>query len=163
MRRTAALIALGLTLFTAAACGDDKPTTTPTGAAPATSAASTGNNAEACAAFQALFAQDRMTKFGVPIGQLIAARNAKNDAAAKDAEAKVKAEIDGLQADVAKISATATDPAVKAQLDTVGAEIAKAKDLKFLDGVTKVEDLQGPFTTLISGWILPLAQTCGLK
>src|SRR3954470_782943 len=103
MRRTAALIALGLTLLTAAACGDNKTTTTPTAAAPTTAAASPDNE-KACAAFQALFAQDRMVKFGTPVGQLIAARNAKNDSAAKAAEAKVKEEIDGLQADVAKIS-----------------------------------------------------------
>jgi hypothetical protein len=162
MRRTIALIALGLTLLPAAACGTDKTTATPTTAAPATSAAAP-DNTQACTAFRALLAQDRMQKFGIPIGQLIAARNAKNDAAAKDAETKVKAELDGLQADVAKISATATDPVVKGQLDAAAAEIAKAKDLKFLDGVTKTEDLQGPFTTLISAWIAPLAQTCGLS
>jgi hypothetical protein len=164
MRRTAALIALGLTLFTAAACGDTKePTTAPTAAAPTTAAASTGNNEAACAAFEALFAQDRMQKFGIPIGQLIAARNAKNDAAVKDAEAKIKAELDGLQTDVQKISTDTTDPALKGQLDAAAAEMTKAKDLKFLDGVTKTEDLQAVFTPLISGWILPLAQACGLK
>jgi hypothetical protein len=104
-----------------------------------------------------------MVKFGTPVGTLIAARNAKNDAAAKDAEAKVKAEIEALRADVAKISADSTDPALKGQLDAAAAEIAKAKDLKFLDGVTKTEDLQGVFTPLITGWILPLAQACHLQ
>jgi hypothetical protein len=164
MRRTAALAALGLTLLTAAACGDTKePTTAPTAAAPTTAAASSANNEAACAAFEALFAQDRMQKFGVPVGQLIAARNAKNDAAAKEAEAKIKTELDGLVTDVQKISADAsTDPAVKAQLDAAAAQITSAKDLKFLDGVTKTTDLQGPFTTLITGWIQPLAKTCGL-
>jgi hypothetical protein len=163
MRRIAALAALGLTLLTAAACGGTKePTTGPTAAAPTTAAASADNTA-ACSAFKALFSTDRMTKFGVPIGQLIAARNAKNDAAAKDAETKVKAEIDALKADVQKISADSTDPALKTQLDLAAGEIAKATDLKFLDGVTKTADLQGVFTPLITAWIVPLAQSCNLQ
>jgi hypothetical protein len=164
MRRTAALIALGLTLVTAAACDDDATTTTgtPTAAAPTTTAPSP-DNAKACAAFNAVFSADRMTKLGTPIGRLINARNANNEAAAKDAKAKVKAQIEALRADVAKISADATDPALKVQLNAAAAEVAKAKDLKFLDGVTKTDDMQAVFTPLISGWLLPLAQACTLN
>jgi hypothetical protein len=164
MRRTVALVALGLTLLTAAACGDDTkdPTTAPTTAAP-TSAAASANTDKACADFKALFATDRMTKVGVPIGELLAYRNAGDDARAKDAEEKVKAEFDKIRTEVTTIAAESGDADLKSRLDQVAAEIEKSKDLKFLDEVDKVDELEKPFTEMLTGWILPIATVCDLN
>src|SRR5262245_5704170 len=116
-QRTAALIVLGLTMFTAAACSDDSKNQggAPTAAAPTSAAASAGNSDEACDAFKALFEEERMTKVGVPIGELIAYRNAKQDTNAKKAEDKVRAEFDKLRDEVKQISTSAGDPELQAK------------------------------------------------
>jgi hypothetical protein len=167
MRRIAALAALGLTMLAVTACGDTKePTTTaPTTAATtaaATSAAPSGNTDAACEQFKTVFAQDRMTQVGVPVGQLLAYRNAKDSANAKKAETKVKAEFDKLAADITKIGTDSGDPAFQAKMDAVVAEINKSKDLAFLDDVKDVGDLEKPFTEMLTAWILPIATTCDL-
>jgi hypothetical protein len=161
MRRTAALAALSLTLLAAAGCdGSREPTTSPTTAAAPTASADT---TRACAQFQQVFAEERMTQLGVSVGQLLAVREAGDQTAVTAAEEKVQQQVDKLAADVTTVGVESGDAELKAKLDQVAAEITKARDLAFLEGVKGVDNLEQPFTQLLTTWILPVAATCDLS
>jgi len=62
-----------------------------------------------------------------------------------------------------RLATTATDPDVRQRFEEVAANVAASKDLQFLVGVKKPEDLEKPFTTELTVWVVPIATTCDLS
>ncbi|MEV4416845.1 hypothetical protein [Catellatospora sp. NPDC049609] len=168
MRRLLAATALAVTLFGLSACADQSADPSASGSSPAATAAasvapsaSAGTDAKAvCAEFDKIFQGQATTNLGVAIGELLVARQGKDATKIAAAETKVKGELAKLQTGIADLSAKATDPAVKAKFDEVAANVGKAADLAFLEGTTKVEELEAKLTPAFLSWIMPLATTC---
>lgn len=164
MRRILMITAAAVALFGATACADTtpEPSASATTAAAAPSTAPSGTDAKAiCAEFDKVFEGQTMNSLGAAIGELFVAREAKDAAKIEAAETKIKAELTKLETGVTELGAKASDPAVKAKFDEVAANVKKATaDLTFLEGVTKVEELEAKLTPALLAWIMPLATTC---
>src|SRR5690606_28317726 len=94
------------------------------------------------------------------IGEYLVYREADMTDQAAEAEDKIKEQITGLADQVSGLADQAASEELKANLGDVETEIRSATDLAFLEGVESPEDLQEPMTTMLMGWITPVALTC---
>ncbi|MFD0594098.1 hypothetical protein ACFQZ4_17810 [Catellatospora coxensis] len=77
------------------------------------------------------------------------------------AETKLREALTALETQITGVGAVAADPAVKAAFDQVAANVRQtATDLAFLDGVTKISELEAKLTPALLSWIMPLARIC---
>jgi len=164
MRRAIIVLALGTALVSSACTNKPADTSgTPTTSAAATpSASAAANTDEVCASFEKLFGEDRMQTIGTRIGELIVYRQAGNTTQVTQTEERIRAELQKVSDEVAALATVATDSDAKERFGDVAANIVASKDLKFLAGVKKPEDLEKPLTTELATWVVPIAATCKL-
>lgn len=149
-RRSLAIAALLTVLGSATACGQSS-TTASTAANSASAAAASaapspsGNTAQVCDEANKIVTQDSGKAFGVQIGYLIRAEQAKNKTAEAGAKREIMAQADAWASGLRKLSGTATDPALNSALTQVanglaalGTDAYLAK-IKSLSDVTKLE------------------------
>lgn len=167
MRRLLLVVCLGLVLAPVAACADDSepaagsstPATTPA----ATTGPSAANAEQLCTEFEALFDESNFQVLGAAIGELIVYRQSGMTDQATQAEEKIKTQISEMATTVTGLSERAVDPELKSGFAEVATKIQSATDLAFLDGVTSVEQIQGPLTTMLLDWVAPVNQACGIS
>jgi hypothetical protein len=158
MRRL--LLAATITLFAMpiAACADDQPTAA--GTTPAVTASATGNTKEICEEIEAIFGNATFEPLGAAIGELIVYREQGMSAEAAQAETKIKDQITAIADKFTAAAQKADDPELKAKLESAATQVVAATDLKFLENVKSAEDIQGPMTTMLMGWMTPIAALC---
>ena len=159
MRRILLVAIAGLFTLPVAACADNagEPSSASTTPA-ATSGAS--NTEEVCQEIEAVFDESTFEPLGTSIGELIAFRQQGNSAEAAQAETEIKDQITAISDRFSAAAEKADDPELKQKLTTAAAQVSQATDLKFLENVQKPEDVQGPLTTLLTGWVTPIASVC---
>ena len=162
MRRLLLVVTLGLLTLPVAACADNSPNASATTPAPATSTDS-GNTEEVCKEIEAVFDQTTFEPLGASIGELIVYREAGDAAKVAETETKIKGQITAIADKFTAAAEKADDPELKAKLTGIAAQVTTATDLKFLENVKSPEDIEAPLTTMLMGWITPLATTCQMS
>jgi hypothetical protein len=120
------------------------------GAAPAVTAPAGGNAKEVCAAARKATAESVTTFIG-ELGKMLEATGAKNTKAVQTAQKNAEAALAAWSTAMKEQAARATDAQLKATLDELGAEVAKIKpDVNTLDG-GKLDQLQQRLDQLCAG------------
>lgn len=162
MRRFLTAVLVAASLLGASACADDKPapaSSPGTAAAPAPSGSTTAK--AVCAEFDKVFNGKARTDLATAIGGVLTARAGKDAAKTLAAETKLRDALTALETQIAAVGAVAADPAAKAAFDQVAANVHQSGvDLAFLDGVTKLADLEAKLTPMLLAWITPLSRIC---
>ncbi|WP_155374926.1 hypothetical protein [Catellatospora vulcania] len=162
MRRFLTAVLVGASLLGATACADDKPAPATAPSAAALPAPSGSTDAKAvCAEFDKVFNGKARTDLTTAIGGLLTARAGTDEAKKQAAETKLRDALTALETQITGVGAVAVDPAVKAAFDQVAANVRQTGvDLAFLDGVTKISELEAKLTPALLAWIMPLARIC---
>lgn len=162
MRRFLTAVLVAASLLGASACADDKPGPVPSSSAVAAPAPSGSTAAKAvCAEFDKVFNGKARADLTTAIGNVLKARAGTDAAKTQAAEAKLREAVTGLETQITAVGAVAADPAVKGAFDEVAAKVRQAGvDLAFLDGVTKISELEAKLTPALLSWIMPLARIC---
>ncbi|GAA2381270.1 hypothetical protein Cme02nite_51760 [Catellatospora methionotrophica] len=162
MRRFLTAVLVATALLGASACGADEPgpaSSPGTAAAPAPTG-STGAKA-VCAEFDKVFNGKARTDLATAIGGVLTARSGKDAAKTQAAETKLREALTALDTQIAGVGAVAADPAVKSAFDQVAANVRQSGvDLAFLEGVSKLSELEAKLTPVLLSWIMPLAKIC---
>ncbi|GAA1410837.1 hypothetical protein [Catellatospora coxensis] len=162
MRRFLTAVLVGVSLLGASACADDTPgpASSPSAAAAPAPSGSTAATA-VCAEFDKVFNGKARTDLTTAIGGVLKARAGTDAAKTQAAETKLREALTALETQITGVGAVAADPAVKAAFDQVAANVRQtATDLAFLDGVTKISELEAKLTPALLSWIMPLARIC---
>lgn len=164
MRRLLVVAALGLIAAPVAACtSDSEPSTAPTTPAASTTTEAANPDEAICAEFEAMFDGSNFEVIGAAIGEYLVYREAGMNDQATQAEDKIKEQINGLADQVTDLAGRASGADLKADLGDVATEIRSSTDLAFLEDVKSVEQLQGPMTAMLTEWITPVAESCGIS
>jgi hypothetical protein len=163
MRRFLAAALVAASLLGVAACADGKPAPGSSAGA-AASLPATGGSADAkavCTEFDKIFNGKARADLTTAIGGVLTARAGTDTAKVQAAETKLREAITALETQIAAAGATAADPAVKAGFEEVAANVrTSGADLAFLEGVTKIGELETKLTPALLSWIMPLARIC---
>lgn len=164
MRRLLVVAALGLIVAPVAACSNSgEPSTAPTTPAASPTTPAANPDEEVCAEFEAIFDGANFEVIGAAIGEYLVYREAGLEDEATKAEDKIKEQINGMADQVTDLAGRANGAELKAGLGDVATEIRSATDLGFLEDVKSPEQLQGPMTAMLTGWITPVAESCGIS
>lgn len=163
MRRFLTAVLVGVSLLGASACADDTPGPAASSSSAAAAPAPSGSTAAAavCAEFDKVFNGKARTDLTAAIGGVLKARAGTDAAKKQAAETKLREALTALETQITGVGAVAADPAVKAAFDQVAANVRQTgADLAFLDGVTKISELEAKLTPALLSWIMPLARIC---
>ncbi|BCJ41179.1 hypothetical protein GCM10010168_45230 [Actinoplanes ianthinogenes] len=168
MRRTILAVTAGALLLTGAACGSKSDTTaTPAATTAATTVSATpaadytADTKKVCTDVTTLLGGDKMKKFGEELGKLIAYKQAKATAKAKQARTDAGTRLKAAATELNAITAKAQDPELKA----AGAKIqqnmnASAADDTFFAKFKTEADISKALETEMTVWFTPMDSFC---
>jgi hypothetical protein len=171
MRRAILAVALGGVLMTGAACDSTGDADTTAASAPSAAAIPSSEPASPapdysantkliCGRVQKIFAKD-LAGFGTQVGKMIAYKEAKQTADAKQAQKAAGAELKDVGAKVRKETAAAQDPQLRQAGATSAAKFVKtAGDATFFDKIKTTKDLDRVIERQMTEWFTPVAGFC---